>query len=326
MATFDEIQMTTLLALTDPRSPYFLKALAELRTLDMQKEYDIKVIDRVVLALLNDKSLEDNLLVQQQLERARETHSKYLEDYAAYQQAVYKQSLDDLNLAPKQMSEYLSTQNSKLEKELEVWDAKLKSLPEDQAKISEQWSKMQEKAGKEFAEKIEGTLITSLDGKSREISSDEIAQLKNKLFNTSNDPNKLIKYIPSLVDPNPANVEANAAKLERKNMAMNELNASIGIKDLFSDIKESDNANLKPSELIRLRKLNSKVVDAATTVRKEQSSDACGLQAKALTTNEVYIKKQKDLIVNQMEENSKKAEKVMENKETKSSLPTPKPK
>ncbi len=331
MATFDEIQVTTLLALTHPNSPYFLKAMAELRTLDIQKEYNKEIIDRVVLALLNDKALEKDLLVQEQLNNARETHAKYLQDYAAYQEAVYKQAFEDLNLNPAQAIDYMKTQNSTLEKELQAWEAKLKDLPKDQKAISEEWNDMQKKSGAELAQQFEGVSVVSLDGKASMLTPEQIDHLQKRIFNDSHDPNKLIKIVPSLVDPNPATVEITSAKMERARIVNRDLTALIEIKNLpgtpsADTVKVNDNMNLKPSELRRQRQQNQQILDIVNLVGKSQSNNASVLQARALITNESYINKQKEFLVNQMERNSLKAEKIMELAETKSSLPTPKPK
>gem|GEM_PF-4564646 len=329
MPTFDEVQMTTLLALTDPNSPYFLKEMMELRNLDIRKEYDANIIDRTVLGILNAIRVDEKLLVNEQLRRAVETHSKYLEDYAAYQQAVYKQTRDDLNLDPKQMVEYLTKQNSDLDKEIESWKAKLITLPIDQAEISKEWTAMQEKASAEFRNKLEGSSITTLDGKQIALDEKKIEQLKDNVLNSSDDPNKLIKVNPSLVEANPAAVEDKAVRLERGRILNAGFAGLVGVGNM-GGIKNSGNALLRPSELRRLEELNKPLLKDMSEVIKNQSEAACALYVRALGTSEVYINIQIDQRVKQTHTNSyeleqaKKAEKGID-QESPSYLSGPKP-
>ena len=340
MSTFDEVEQATLLAVTNPNSPYFSKAMSDLRAAALEVILEAKKVDRIVLALLMEKKIEENLSIEEQMIRAQQSSKKYLEDYAAYQRDIYKQQIEDLHLDPKQLSDYLTKQNSKLEDEIEKLENRLAKLPAEQEAIKQEWDEMQENSRKELAAQLDGMSFTATDGTTRVLQESEINQLAAAAFNTSYDANKVIASVPGLSVADPVAQQEIAAKMSGHQAAMGQLRmlgAMVNMNDTQASSANNEErgvdnrAILKPSELRKMQEKNQPVADAGLKQITKLNDPAKKLYVKAINASEGCVKQQIDLAKDRLAENQKtldkanKGELEADHAKTISRLPTPKP-
>jgi hypothetical protein len=333
-AKTDDVMATLLLAVTDPNSPYFLRAMSELRAMLMQQEYEKERVDRIIVALLNDKDFEKNLLVQDQLaQHERELRTRYMEAWNAYQQEAHQRALDDLKLAPEQLGGHLVTMNTKLEKDVEDLQTQLKDLDKNQTQIKEDWAKNQKQFADKYAEKLktggeagEAMAIVSAEGKSTVLNDKQIARLQQ----ASEQPNMLdlLRINPSLAVVNETEVEAQAKRLAPFQRTMQELKQTIALKEILNEMGMAKN-DISGKELLAILKKNNHIMKALNDVHNENpqiANEARETVKKALVTNESYINAQIEMKKNQIQENTHRTDSELKStQKTRSTTPQFKP-
>lgn len=341
MPTFDEVEQTLLLAVTDPNSPHFSKAMSDLRAAALEKELEVKKVDRICLAMLMDKEMEKNLSLEEQIAHAQKVAAKYMEDYAAYQREIYKQQVEDMKLEPKQLHEYLINQNSELEKEIKKLEDRLANLPAEQAAVKEKWDKMQKNSEAEFANELNGMSFAAAGGTTRKLQEKDINKLTAAVFGRNYDPNKIINSVPGLATADPEAKQQIATKMTGGKAVMDELMMLGGMDNIDgsqastkSEERSVDRSSvLKPSELRAMREKNQPLVNTGLTQIKKQSDQVKKLHVEAINASEGCVKQQIELAKNRIDANNNTLQKTNKNeleadqdpaKKT-SHLPTPKP-
>lgn len=333
MSTFDEVEQAMLLAVTDPHSPHFPRAMSDMRAAALEKELEAKKIDRIALAMLMDKDIEKNLLIEEQMNLAQKAAAKYAEDYAAYQRDIYKQQVEDMHLTSNQLSSYLTNQNAKLEDEIKKLESRLARLPAEQAAIRQEWNEMQKNSIKELAVQLAGLSFTGSSGATRNLQKNDIQELAAAIFIENYNANRVIDSIPGLATADPAAQQEIAAKMTGNQAVMGELRMLRELAKMDAS-EAAPSVNLKPSELKKMREKNKSIVDTGLNQIQKQSEQANVLHVKAINASEGCVKQQLELAKDRLEENKKTLDKANKNeleadqdhsKKT-SHLPTPKPK